>query len=283
MLDQVFRCRPEITVGRRDDTPAGQSQQQAGEVGIGADGARGDDRVVVGDTEHSFIETPMAEFTKRHTVANIIILAFAPGDDVRGLHHRMTIRGDNPDAAQGTAMIVRADNDSSEALVPCSRPVLGRLDDLLHQRKMRLLLQHPAVVKGIPVDHRLFAQQRLSLGGKAGLQQRLPQRLPPFPALHDLEQTFIEPGSQGVLAQVADGGCIVDVRRGDDLARLGGELPEGFAVESGKGEGDAAGLAQGDNAPPVEIEEVVQLNQVAGDGDERGGDDASVHEVEHGQ
>lgn len=61
------------------------------------------------------------------------------------------------------------------------------------------------------------------------------------------------------------------------------QLPEWFAVETGKGEGDAAGLAEGDNSPPIEVEQLVQLHQIAGDVDERRSDDAAMHQVQHRQ
>lgn len=44
--------------------------------------------------------------------------------------------------------------------------------------------------------------------------------------------------------------------------------PEQFAVETGEGKGDAAGLSKGDDPPPVEVEQFVQFDQVAGDGNE---------------
>jgi hypothetical protein len=39
-------------------------------------------------------------------------------------------------------------------------------------------------------------------------------------------------------------------------------------VQAGEGKGDAAGLSEGDDAPPVEVEEFVEFGQIAGDGDE---------------
>ena len=57
--------------------------------------------------------------------------------------------------------------------------------------------------------------------------------------------------------------------RCDGRARLRDQLSERFPVETGEGEGDAAGLAKGDDPPPVEVEQLVQFHQIAADGDER--------------
>ena len=71
--------------------------------------------------------------------------------------------------------------------------------------------------------------------------------------------------------------------RGDGRARLRDQLPERFPVEAGEGKGDAAGLAEGDDPPPIEVEQLVQFHQIAGHGDERRGDDAPVHQIHHRQ
>jgi hypothetical protein len=88
---------------------------------------------------------------------------------------------------------------------------------------------------------------------------------------------------QGMFAQVGDGGGVVDDRRGDGRARLWHQLPERFPVETGEGKGDAAGLAEEDDPPPVEVEQLVQLHQIAADGNERRGDNAPMHQVQHRQ
>ena len=201
-----------------------------------------------------------------------------------GIHHGVLFRRDDPNPAQGAAMIVSLYHYAAEALVPSSGAVVIRLYDFLHQRQMGFLLQQPAVVERLAVDDRLLPQLRRSFGREAGLlQQRFPQRLPPIPALHDPEHPFVQFCAQGVLAQVGDGGGVVDDRRGDGGARLGHKFPEWLPVETGEGEGDAAGLAQRDDLPPVEVEELVQFHQVAGGGDERRGDDSAVHQIQHRQ
>jgi len=84
-------------------------------------------------------------------------------------------------------------------------------------------------------------------------------------------------------AQVSDGGGVVDDCRGDGRARLRHQLPEWLTVETGEGKGDAAGLAQRDDPPPVKVEQLVQLHQVAADGDKRLSDDAPMHQIQHRQ
>ena len=59
--------------------------------------------------------------------------------------------------------------------------------------------------------------------------------------------------------------------------------PRTFRGRAGEGEGCAAGLAERDDAPPVEVEQLVQFHQVSGDVDERRGDYAPVHQVQHRQ
>lgn len=105
----------------------------------------------------------------------------------------------------------------------------------------------------------------------------------PLPALHDPEQPVVQLRPQGIFAQIADRGGVVDHRIGDGFARLGDPLPERFAGEAGEGEGDAAGLPQRHNPPPVEVEQLVQLHQIAADGDEWCDDDATMHKVQHRQ
>jgi hypothetical protein len=61
------------------------------------------------------------------------------------------------------------------------------------------------------------------------------------------------------------------------------QFPEWLPVEAGEGKGDAAGLPEGDDAAPVEVEELVQFDQVALGVDERRGNDAAIDQVENRQ
>lgn len=105
----------------------------------------------------------------------------------------------------------------------------------------------------------------------------------PLPALHDPEQPLVQLGTQGVPTQIGDGGGVVDDCRGDGRTRLRNQIPKRFAVEAGEGKGDAAGLADGNDPSPVKVEQLVQLHQIAGHGDERRGDDAAMNQVEYRQ
>jgi hypothetical protein len=60
-------------------------------------------------------------------------------------------------------------------------------------------------------------------------------------------------------------------------------MPERLPVQRGKGKGDAAGLAQGNNPPPVEVEQLVEFDQIPGDIDERRGNTAPGRQIEDGQ
>jgi len=80
-----------------------------------------------------------------------------------------------------------------------------------------------------------------------------------------------------MFAHVSDGRSIVDDCRGNGRARLRNQFPERLSIETGEGEGDAAGLAEGDDPPPVKVKQFVQLHQVAGNGDERRGNNITMH------
>lgn len=56
-----------------------------------------------------------------------------------------------------------------------------------------------------------------------------------------------------------------------------------LSVETGEWKGDTAGLDQRNNPPPVEVEQIVQLHQVAGNGYEWRGNHAAMHQVQHRQ
>ena len=62
-------------VRRADDSSAGQGQEKARDVGVGADLAGGDDDVAVGDSHHHLVKGPVAEFAEVHPVADIVVPA----------------------------------------------------------------------------------------------------------------------------------------------------------------------------------------------------------------
>mgnify|MGYP000870774342 CR=1 FL=1 len=76
MFGEILLSRPELALSRGNDPPAGEHREQAGEVGVDTDGAGGDDGVVVGDTEHPEIESPVTGPAKGHAVADVIVFTF---------------------------------------------------------------------------------------------------------------------------------------------------------------------------------------------------------------
>lgn len=69
-----------------------------------------------------------------------------------------------------------------------------------------------------------------------------------------------------------------------DLPGWGGDqLPDRFAGETGERKGEAAGLPQRHDPPPVEVKQLVQFHQIVAHGDERCDDDAAMHQVQHRQ
>jgi len=63
------------------------------------------------------------------------------------------------------------------------------------------------------------------------------QKRPSLAAMHNVEQFVVQLGTQGVFAQVGDGGGVVDDRRGDGRARLRDQFSERFPAEASKYEG----------------------------------------------
>ncbi len=111
MFSQILLGRPKVAVLRRDNATTGKGLQES----RGGYVSWGDDVVILRHTHHAVIECPVTEFAERHTVADVVVLAFAPGDDVSGIHDCVLFRRDDPHPAQGAAVVVGADHDPPEA------------------------------------------------------------------------------------------------------------------------------------------------------------------------
>lgn len=283
MLSQVLLRRPEIAIRRRDDAASGEGEEKTGGVGNEADLARGDDVVIVANAQHPFVEGPVAEFAERHAVADVVILGSAPTDDMGGIDDGVPFRSDDPHAAEGAAVVVGADNETPKPLRTSNWPVSVRSQRLFDQRQMALLLQFQTVAVGLGIDPGLLFQRQPRLVRKAGTEQRLAQRVAACGLLHGTEKVFVEAGAEGNGAQLRDRADVVDRGRDHLVSRQRHQFPERFVVQAGEGKGDAAGLSEGDDAPPVEVKEFVEFGQIAGDGDEGGGDDATRDQIEDRQ
>ena len=101
-------------VRRPDDAATAEGQKKAGDVGVGVDLTGGDNIVVVRYPHHSLVKGPVTELAESHAVADVIVLASAPGDDVGGINHGVTFRSDDPHPAQGAAVVVGGDDDPPE-------------------------------------------------------------------------------------------------------------------------------------------------------------------------
>ena len=64
-----------------------------GEVLVRGERGGGNDLIVVRDAQQPFIKTPVTEFAERQPVARVVILADRPGDDMRGVDHRVAVNG----------------------------------------------------------------------------------------------------------------------------------------------------------------------------------------------
>ena len=148
---------------------------------------------------------------------------------------------------------------------------------------MALLLQFQTVAVGLGIDTGLLFQQPPCLVRKAGTEQCLAQSVAACGLLHGPKKIFVQAGAEGDGAQLADRADVIDRGRDHLISRQRHQFPERFVVQAGKGKGDAAGLSEGDDAPPVEVEEFVEFGQIAGDGDEGCGDDATRDQIKDRQ
>ena len=72
------------------------------------------DLIAVGEGYQTLIKSPMAEVAQGQTVARVVVVAFAPGDDVGGGHGGVTIGGEDAHAANGAAVVVGFDDGAAE-------------------------------------------------------------------------------------------------------------------------------------------------------------------------
>ncbi len=141
MVGQILASRPLIPVYRRNDTTARESLEEAGDVGIGGDLAGGDDGVGVRHPHHPLVKGPVTELAQGHAVADVVVLAPAPGDDMGGIHHGVLFRRDDPHPAEGAAVVIGLHHNAAKALITGCGAVVVRLDDFLHQRQMGFFFQ----------------------------------------------------------------------------------------------------------------------------------------------
>ena len=76
----------------------------------------------------------MAELAEGHAVADVVVFAPAPRNDVGGIHHGMLFRRDDPHPAQSAAVVIGLDHDPAEALIAGRSLVVFRFDNLLYLR-----------------------------------------------------------------------------------------------------------------------------------------------------
>ena len=99
MLGEILLSRPKIAVRRGDDATACKGQQEAGGIGISGNVARGNNVIVFGNPEHPFVKSPMAELAKCHAVTDVVVLAYAPWNNMGGIYDGMLFRRDNSHSA----------------------------------------------------------------------------------------------------------------------------------------------------------------------------------------
>src|SRR5690625_2129485 len=75
---------------------------------------RHDDSPVIIDGPQPFIKGPVRVLAERKTVFQVIVLAFRPGLDVRGIHDRCAVNGETAIASKGTRKLVFGDNLNCE-------------------------------------------------------------------------------------------------------------------------------------------------------------------------
>ena len=94
----------------------------------------------------------MAELAECHAIADIVVFAFAPRDDVGGINNGMPFRRDDSHHTQGEAVVVSRDHDAPEALITGCGLVGFCRQRFLYQRQVGLLLQFLAVFVCFGID-----------------------------------------------------------------------------------------------------------------------------------
>src|ERR1017187_4603221 len=168
---EVVLVRPERLVLGSENTPVGKIKKCASRV-VGLCHLSGYDYgVSVGDAHQSFIETPMAQFAKGHAIADIIVLADAPRNNVRRIDGGVAFRRyDTRTAERAPVIVMRHDGPAKTLVSGCGLVFLWKdwFRDLL---LMCCLFQHAAVLKSVRVNAGLFAHGLLTALGKARSKQ----------------------------------------------------------------------------------------------------------------
>lgn len=93
--------RPQFPIPGSDDGPTGESQQKSGNIGLPGQQSRGNHSVVIPYPDHPLVEGLVAQSAQNHAVGNGVIAAFSPGNDVGGVHRRVSVCSEHAEATQG--------------------------------------------------------------------------------------------------------------------------------------------------------------------------------------
>lgn len=127
-------------------------------------------------------------------IANVVILADAPRDNVRGVDDGVPLRSDDAGAAESAPVIVVEHDGPAKTLVAGGGLVVDGKHLLRGGKRMRRFLQDAGIPERLPMEAALLAQCNLAGLGKARAQQRTGQRRPPSSARHVHEQGLVEIG-----------------------------------------------------------------------------------------
>jgi hypothetical protein len=124
VLIEILLCGPEGLLSRAEDRAVGQGEHVAGHVLIHSDTPRYQDLVSCPHAHEPLVKGPVAEAAEGQAVRGPVIPALAPWDDVGRLHDGVALRGEDADAAKGTAVIIKDHDGFPKAMVSNHRRLL---------------------------------------------------------------------------------------------------------------------------------------------------------------
>ena len=159
---KIGLIRPVTLFFRLEDGAIHQCQHVSRHVAVDTHSIGNQHFVCFAHAHQPFVEGPVAQPAQAQTVGGQVVMTFAPGNDVGGLHHGVPFRRAHADSAQGAAVIVEVENRPAEALVTNSLNLRRSLS-----KARRAFLDAAKDIHSVgecgQIYKRLFFQERLDL------------------------------------------------------------------------------------------------------------------------